>query len=510
MATKKEIKVERFSGGISDDVRQNTASGYSLTQHFDTLTSPYRLIPFRDSEADNTTQVGIMNFAWTGTILYGLGLKTSTLRAQIYQKTGVTGSWAESTTATSATISNFIGNTFIIYKGYTYQIIAANSLDRWQIGGTYTDAYQAVPFTAFTDGSGCTTQAIIHGKNDTMYFGYYSSSNGSRIFSLNNTTPTVNAFQLPTNMIVTAVTEYGSYLAIACRPATTSSSSISGPGSSKVFLWDLVSSTATDVVDFGYGDLWALANVGGYLVGVMNGASSSDITFTKKRVHIKTYAGGAVQLFKTLEDDGLEIAGLVGYKPFIANQNGISFGLYSTGSKVPTGIYTFSRPNETYPFAVTCERLIHNTTAITSFVGMIRVGDVMFTAYNHVAGTSSNVGRTNDTASYTNTSVYESQRFGTENTRIKKNVIGVTVNHEYLPSGASVVVKYKKDAETSWTTIFTSDTDNALYYSAKNITSSGAIIPEFREIQFRIESTGGAVITGFSCKYEENPDDIYE
>lgn len=503
MATIKEVKIERFSGGISDDVRQNTSTGYSITQHFDTLTSPYRLIPFRDSEADNTTQVGVVNFAYDGTKIYGLGLKTSTLRAQIYQKTGATGSWGEPSTSTSGTITNHIGNTFIIYKGYTYQFVASNSLDRWQIGGTYTDAYQALAFTAFTDGSGCTTQGIVHSKADTLYIGYYSTSNGSRIFSLNNTTPTANAFQLPTNMIVTALAEYGSYLAIACRPA------VSGAGNSKVFIWDMVSTTPTDVLDFGAGDLWCLGNVGGYLVGVMNGASSSDITFTKKRVHIKTYAGGAVQLFKTLEDDGLELFGLLGYKPFISTLNGLSFGLYSTGSKVLTGIYTFSRPNETYPFSVTCERLIHNSTSITSFVGMMRLGDVMFTAYNHVASTSSNVGRTNDIASYTATSVYESQRFGTDNTRMKKNIIGITVNHEYLPSGASAVVKYRKDAETSWTTIFTSNTQNALYYSSKNITSSGAIIPEFREIQFRIESTGGAVITGFSFKYEENPDDIY-
>lgn len=508
---KREIKINKFSGGISDDIRQPSDSSYSLSQHFDINTSPYRLIPYRDSEADNTTQIGVGNFAWNGTTLYGLGLKTSTLRAQIYQKTGATGTWSEPSTSTSGTISHIIYNTFSIYRGYTYQFISSGSLDRWQIGGTYTDAYQALAFNGFSDGSGNVTQGLVHSKNDTLYIGYYSTSNGSRLFSLFDTTATTNAYQLPRGLICTALAEYGSYLAILCRPALTATgTSSTGSTNSKIVIWDLVSSSPTDIIDLGDGDAWCMANVGGVLLVAMNDATSSDITFTKKRIHIKAYAGGAVQLLKTLEDDGLELFGLSGYKPFISNVNGMSFGVYSTGSKTPTGIYTVSRPNSNYPFSVTMERLIHNSTSITSFVNLFRLGNVLFTSYNHVADTSSNVGRTNDTASYTATSAIETQRFGSENTRVKKSLLGVSVTFDPLPSGASVVLKYKKDEESSYTTIFTYSTQNGLYHSSTIIEASGVKLPDFREIQFRIESTGGAVITGFYGRVEDKNDDIYE
>jgi hypothetical protein len=76
-----------------------------------------------------------------------------------------------------------------------------------------------------------------------------------------------------------------------------------------------------------------------------------------------------------------------------------------------------------------------------------------------------------------------------------------------LPADNSIVLKYRKNEETSWTTILTSDTDNAISKSAINI--SGATLPAFKEIQFRIESLGGAILTGLKFKYELIDDDAY-
>jgi len=57
--------------------------------------------------------------------------------------------------------------------------------------------------------------------------------------------------------------------------------------------------------------------------------------------------------------------------------------------------------------------------------------------------------------------------------------------------------------------IMTHSTDDAVKHSAINIESTGATLPQFNEIQFRIESTGGAVITGLKFKYEDIDDDLY-
>ena len=86
---------------------------------------------------------------------------------------------------------------------------------------------------------------------------------------------------------------------------------------------------------------------------------------------------------------------------------------------------------------------------------------------------------------------------------------------EALPSGAQIVLSYMINGETTYTTIFTQtvdDTDDidylSIYHEAINIESSGATLPTFREISFRIASTGNAVVTGLKFKYEEINDEI--
>ena len=75
--------------------------------------------------------------------------------------------------------------------------------------------------------------------------------------------------------------------------------------------------------------------------------------------------------------------------------------------------------------------------------------------------------------------------------------MGITVTTEPLPTAGQVVLKFKKDEETSFTTIFTEATNDSISFSA--VTS---LPKDYKEIQFRIESTGGAEITGFTFKEE--------
>jgi len=78
-----------------------------------------------------------------------------------------------------------------------------------------------------------------------------------------------------------------------------------------------------------------------------------------------------------------------------------------------------------------------------------------------------------------------------------------------LPTAGQVVMKYRVNNETSYTTIFTDTTDNDITHSAVNIESSGATLPQFRELQLRVESTGNAEITGISLKWEEIDSKLY-
>ena len=117
----------------------------------------------------------------------------------------------------------------------------------------------------------------------------------------------------------------------------------------------------------------------------------------------------------------------------------------------------------------------------------------------------------NDSPNYSTTlsSVYESLIITGNDSSKKKKLIGVTVFTEPLPTAGQVVLKYRKDEETSFTTIFTHTTANSLSHSAINIESNGDELPEFYEIQLQILSTGGVEITGIRFRYEIIDSDIY-
>ena len=90
-----------------------------------------------------------------------------------------------------------------------------------------------------------------------------------------------------------------------------------------------------------------------------------------------------------------------------------------------------------------------------------------------------------------------------------KKLLGITVMTSPLPTVGTVILSYRKDEDSGFTEIFTNSTDDSIRHSAITIESSGATLPQYKEIQFRIESTGGAEITGFKFRSEEIPDDIY-
>ncbi len=221
---------------------------------------------------------------------------------------------------------------------------------------------------------------------------------------------------------------------------------------------------------------------------------------------------------------------------------------------------------------------------------------------NHSA--AFNVTKTDNAANYTFTSYYESpiinfiyglrHRLIPSSSSIKK-MEGLTVTFDPLPAGAIVNLKYRRDAETAWTQIFTYTSTSSIHHSAINIenitlggdtvtmtiaspavvtltahklvagqivrftttgalptgvqsgldyyvistglttsafqfsaTSGGAAVntsgsqsgvhtldrtvqlPTYKEVQLRVESIGGAIITGIKMNFEAEPHDIYD
>jgi hypothetical protein len=111
------------------------------------------------------------------------------------------------------------------------------------------------------------------------------------------------------------------------------------------------------------------------------------------------------------------------------------------------------------------------------------------------------IDKTDDTATYSFTSIYESQIYdGGDAARQKQiDTISIMVNPS---STGTVTIKYKIGSDTSWTTVGSYVPANA-GYDFYNIESTGDAFRTFREIKFRIESTGGAEVTGFKFKFME-------
>ena len=249
-----------------------------------------------------------------------------------------------------------------------------------------------------------------------------------------------------------------------------------------------------------------LENVGGSLVGISaHSQSAGTIIDIEPKITFRAYSGGTPRIIKEIKWTGTGTPTTL-LKNLKAKKNDAVYFACKQyiENKTVNQVWMCGR-NVIGQFFVTPDRLVNNDTALTGNVdGLDIIGDYMWTGYDG----SGALKRTNDAASFTATSIYESAIFGSEDVGFEKKLIAVGVMTEPMPTAGQIVLKYRKNEETTFTTIFTHTTDNSLFHDAINIESSGATLPSYREITFRIESTGGAVPIGFKFKFELIPTNL--
>lgn len=593
----REITINRFDGGISTDEREPAMNKCNLVTHFDIFTSPHKLIPYRDTTADEHDGIGATGMKARDARHFQLGLDgklyaltkvVATGVAEVCSKADPTsGNWAVE--ATSQSTGARVLGAFIEWKSNFYMFTGTTSLSRWNIGGTFTDAVSSLTLSTITS----VAQGVI-GSDDNLYMFY--NNKVIRVSAAGVAVDDVLA-GLPSNMRITSACRYGSYIAIGMAYGTSATSS--SAGESKVFLWDMVDTTyVADVIDWGEGTLRILDNVEGSLVGVSSrylekSIGGDDLGIGKGAMVIKRWTGGIVRVVKELVATQSVPADTSTITRFprdkVVKDNklywvaSIPFGTStSTESTYNLGTYSFGRKDANSDFALALEYIEDSVNTSNFYINSFgAAGNYWF--FNHSADFS--IDRTSSSELYTTTSVYETQKFGRGGQT--KKLFNTTVEYEplartatmtiaspavvtltahglsagdkffftttgALPTGVSastvyyviatgltadafqfsatsggsainssgsqsgvhtahigqVVLKYKKDRELSWTTIFTETSDIKLRHTAINIESSGATLPLYREIEFRLESTKGMSITGFKFKYEEIEDDI--
>lgn len=482
-------------------------------QHFDIYTDPTRLIPYRSSEAEanSTSAANLGGFDLRHFQLgkdgkmYALGNNGSG-KAQVFVKADpTTGLWAPDTTAASA--NNIVYGSFMEWAGAFWFFTGTTAVTKYLLAtDTITDGVSSITLSTIVT----TAQSVI-GADDNMYMFY-----NNKVVRVSNAGVVDDDVltNLPSDMRITSACRYGSYIAIGMAYGT--SATASPTGVSRVFLWDMVSdTTVSDVLDWGEGALMVLGNIEGRIVGVTNKyletpSGLTSLALGQGAMVVRMWAGGEPAVMREIVANQSVTLGRF-IRDVVVKDNkmywvcSVPFGAStSTESTYHLGIWAFGRKDRDSDFALSLDYVEEAIdTANYKINSFGNAGNYWF--INH--GASGLVHKTDDAANYTYTSVYETEIFwdGKETNRI----IGVTVTTEFQPTAGQVVLKYKKDEETSFTTIYTDGTDSSLRHSAVNVESTGVELPTYKRLRLRIESTGGAVITGLFFRREQVRDDIY-
>lgn len=482
---KVETIITRFDGGISEDKRAGwagsgnrfTTNKFSLTKHFDVFTYPKKLVPYKKTEADETKSYDIVKFLFAPHFvqtygLYGFGVSTTTKGAPyIHNASLVATGWTAPTGGGSA-VSGRDEDVFFYYKDYIYWWAGGTSLMRYDTGVSDDFAsYQSIVHSYVA-------QPVHHPADDIAYFFY-----NNKVASLNDTSWTLAALTLPDDLKIVAAVPYGNYLAIACVSIQTRDRK------NIVYLWDRDSSlaTLTERIDFGDGEILHLANLNNKLIAVMSFYlyDVANISLDRGKILIKQASGNyAITLNEINTDDDVLVDDLPKTRFATGDKLYFPAKLILNGDN-REGIWVVDE------FGRVTLDFIEEEAA--DYQGIYKTGNMWWIAHSD----DGSVNKTDfDDATYSHTSIYETLVFTAGDSSITKKLVGAEVMFEKLPSAGVVVLKYRIDGATSWTQIFSHGIDDSISHEAINIESSGANLKEYKEVEFRIESTGGAVITG--------------
>lgn len=485
------IPVKISNTGMTSDAFDRTVSSVRSLVHFDPTSYPDQLVPHRSSEngdtSSSTNQIGA--YVYANNILYGLSYATGTSQKLFTKADMTTQTWDVSVPANMNITAAYMGQP-IDYHGALYLTRSAQ-FDAYTYAAARLDSNISSLGIAFVS-------AVVHSKDDTLYLASSSTiyKNTSAV-GANPPTAAATPIVVPTNLVITSICEYGNYLAIGCAPA-------SGYGKSVVFLWDRDSSltTLSESIDWGYSNLQVLEQIEGILIGI---SYSTTNTFGA-RIIFRSYAGGEPQTFRELVSPvTYTIGDLTLMKQKYSNRLYFLLTITLNGEKLQ-GLWRVSRAQTGQPLTVSMDYLVNGDTGLTSGTqnGFIVLGDYVYISY--VSSSVFGMSKTDDQANYTSTSYIESiynPNLNNADFQVKKALQKFGANFYPLSAGQQVVGKYRVDGG-AWKTVFTKTfttptTDPSTYTS--NREAGGSQFDQGTYYEFRLESTGGAIIAGYAWSY---------
>lgn len=473
------VKINKFSGGLAEDVRTHSTNECESSSGFDIYTDQYSIRALPDQVAESgsisITDVVPINFSGT-TKLVGWGRKASndTSASFFTKSTSISTAWTQVISTSGGGNATPANGTLIEYKGDAYACTIQVNLIKFTSGTTFT----TVGTVGAQNADNFVCKPFVHPEDNIMYL-----ATTSFIATYDGTTLTNNVLALPTKWVITSLTSYGGYLAIACKPVT-------GNGRSVVFLWgrDTSLTTVQGLIEWGDESLEILENYNETLVGISSKKELSGFdTITNYTYTIKEYSGGTPQVVKSFTRTDSNTL-----RPFrTKGRDKIFFGFDNDNT-----IYVVGKNHDGFYF-VSKERYITPTGSylVGTLNGLSLVGDVLFVAYTD--GGTDGLTRTDET-SFTLTNTYTTTKNSgmtiADRTEDKK-LLGVRVSYRVGTSdgnagNSNVILGYYVDNRSTLKTILNKTNTLQGNYMYFEMAESGQPFLDGREYTLVLQAVG--------------------
>ena len=508
------VKINKFSGGLAEDVREKRTDTFAIAKNFNTFDNDY-LKPYRNTESESLSIGTINGYKITDAVvntssnstsqknIFFLGrASTVSYVAKLFEKSTLLGALDDASSITSniglATNgddsgNNVVPNTLVSYNKKLFFLATDSS------SNTYLRSYDRNTATLTNIGtisdyplnvSGTVIpRPFIHPKSGKMYIAV-----GGKLYSYDPTGGLIaDPIVIPnsTEVVCTSMCDYGGYLAVATAPKNQGNPS-------KVILWDMTSSLITEIVDFGEGALMVIENVDGAIIGLSADSTGGSSPFSiSPRLVMRGYQAGTPSILKSIPTTTVQL------KNFKQKQNN---KLYFIGKVTIQGVQAFQvfvcGKNRSGNWFLNPDRLINNDTAVDEILGFNLIGDYLWAGYR--TSSVNYLVRTDDANTLTATSIYESlinHGMADEDRTKKKTLKAISIAK--TSTTGQLVLKYRIDTQNSanWVTICTLTAGTKLNMKAVR-ESAGAPLGTGYEFQFRVESTAGAEPTEIKYDYE--------
>jgi len=500
----REIKVNNFWSGIINNERSTLASGFYYGENINIKGKHIKQVV--NNQDENACGYDVDNYITkviqVGSTMYALGQDGNNDTTIWIKANNLTGLWE---TAINTTIRN------TTYRGGDSLLACINNVLFLDGGTDYIAKY-----TIDTDTINATWASLSGGlKGGEVWQGrIYGWDTNNYIYAIDPVADTLTQkILIPAEQTPVQIVPYGNLLMIICTSTVTNS---------KAYLWDGVNtSTFIDILDLGKGTV----SGGNILDGIIYAVIGSG---NKRNFKIKAYNGGIFQTAFTYSARP-DRNGTYAYIQPASRVKVFSGYIYFiiTGTK-PDGTYAnyyeysiarFGRDESINPMTFSIYKTLdfssaraidgqtdnNDFTILENIVGTEEQDEKSIVAFinSDTKKTTGFIGSVNDFTK--EAGIVETFKYNGRDGSQEKKLMGVSAYYFALSTTGQVVMKYKKDEETTWTTIFTDTTDDSLSHQSVNIEETWAVLPIFKEIQLRFEMIGGAELTGWKMKYEKLP-----